>query len=151
DFNAAKLRYHKVIIMCDADTDGNHITTLILTFFFRYMRELIDRGHLYLAQPPLYLVHKGKVKKYAFSEAEKEAHLKELPDGGVQRYKGLGEMNPDQLWDTTMAPATRVLKQVTIEDAIEAEQVFSVLMGEQVEPRREFIQDNAHLALNLDV
>lgn len=152
EFDINKLRYHRIIIMCDADTDGNHITTLILTFFFRYMRNIIEKGYLYIAQPPLYLVQKGKAKKYAYTDAEKDEIVAELGgDANIQRYKGLGEMNPEQLWSTTMNPATRTLKKIAIEDAIQAEQIFSILMGEKVEPRREFIQENAHLVLNLDV
>jgi DNA gyrase subunit B len=151
EFDIRKLRYHKIIIMCDADTDGNHITTLILTFFFRFMRKIIDGGFLYIAQPPLYMVHKGKVRNYAFTEAEKDALLAELPDAGVHRYKGLGEMNPDQLWHTTMSPTTRMFKKISVEDAIEADEIFSILMGEKAELRRDFIQENAHLALNIDI
>ncbi len=154
EFNLNKLRYHKIVIMTDADTDGNHITTLILTFFFRYAIQIIEKSHLYIAQPPLYLIMKGKQKTYAYSEAEKEKILKEIGMdnvGIIQRYKGLGEMNPEQLWETTMNPATRVLKKITIEDAIEADQIFSILMGDNVESRREFIQDHAKEVGNLDV
>ena len=154
--NMVKLRYHKIIIMTDADVDGSHIRTLILTFFFRYMRELIERGYLYIALPPLYLVKKGKEERYIWTEAERELAVKELAgDGkpesvGVQRYKGLGEMNPEQLWDTTMNPETRSLKLVTIDSAAEADHLFSVLMGDEVAPRREFIEKNAKYA-NLDI
>ncbi|MEQ9287471.1 MAG: DNA topoisomerase (ATP-hydrolyzing) subunit B [Cyclobacteriaceae bacterium] len=151
-----KLRYHKIIIMTDADIDGSHIRTLILTFFFRYMRELIDNGYLYIALPPLYLLKKGKQERYAWSEEDRVRVIKELAkDGkedsvGVQRYKGLGEMNPEQLWTTTMNPEFRSLKQVTIESAAEADHLFSILMGDEVAPRREFIEKNAKYA-NVDV
>ncbi|MFC1648853.1 DNA topoisomerase (ATP-hydrolyzing) subunit B [Nanoarchaeota archaeon] len=152
DFDIEKTRYHKIVIMCDADTDGNHITTLILTFLFRYMRQLIEKGYIYLAQPPLYLLKKGKAKHYAQTEKEKEQMLKKLGSGvSLQRYKGLGEMNPDQLWETTMDPERRVLKQITIEDAVVADEIFTLLMGDEVEPRREFIQENAKAVVNLDV
>ena len=150
-----KLRYHKIVIMTDADVDGSHIRTLILTFFFRYMRELIENGYLYIALPPLYLVKKGKTEKYAWSEDDRIRLIKEIggekeESVGVQRYKGLGEMNPEQLWTTTMDPAHRSLKQVTIESAAEADHLFSMLMGDEVAPRREFIEKNAKYA-NLDV
>ncbi len=145
--NIAKLRYHKVVIMTDADIDGSHISTLILTFFFRYMKELIENGYIYIAQPPLYLLKKGNKKIYAYNEKEREEFTLELaPDGKgveVQRYKGLGEMNPEQLWETTLNPSNRILKQVTIENAGEADRVFSMLMGDEVPPRREFIEKNA--------
>jgi DNA gyrase subunit B len=150
--NMVKLRYHKVIIMTDADIDGSHIRTLILTFFFRYMRSLIEKGYLYIALPPLYLLKKGKEEKYAWNEASREEIVRELAkDGktesvGVQRYKGLGEMNPEQLWTTTMDPETRTLKQVTIESAAEANLLFSMLMGDEVAPRRDFIEKNAKYA-----
>ncbi len=151
--NTEKLRYHKVVIMCDADIDGSHITTLILTFFFRYMRVLIENGHIYIAQPPLYLVKKGKNQRYAWNDKErKEAQLefsggKEDDDSvKVQRYKGLGEMNAEQLWETTMDPATRILKVATIDDAAEADRMFSMLMGDEVPPRRAFIEANAKYA-----
>lgn len=149
--NMVKLRYHKVIIMTDADVDGSHIRTLILTFFFRYMRGLIENGYVYIAQPPLYLVKKGKQERYCWNEEERNAYIKELGDGkedsvGVQRYKGLGEMNPEQLWTTTMDPSTRTLKQVSIESAAEADHLFSMLMGDEVAPRREFIEKNAKYA-----
>ncbi len=153
--NLSKLRYHKIIIMTDADVDGSHIATLILTFFFRYMRELIELGYVYIATPPLYLIKKGKTEKYAWTEEEREQIVKELsPDGSekgihIQRYKGLGEMNAEQLWSTTMDPARRTLRQVTIENGTEADHVFSMLMGEEVAPRREFIEANAHYA-NID-
>ncbi len=154
DFNIDKARYHKIIIMTDADVDGNHIATLLLTFFFRYMKELIEKGYIYLAQPPLYQLRKGKQKIYVQTEEEKEERLEEL--GGqqgvaVQRYKGLGEMNPEQLWETTMDPSTRTLKQIKIEDAVEADTVFTILMGEEVEPRRAFIEKNAKKVKDLDI
>ncbi|MCS6929807.1 MAG: DNA topoisomerase (ATP-hydrolyzing) subunit B [Saprospiraceae bacterium] len=148
-----KLRYHKIIIMCDADVDGSHITTLILTFFFRYMRELIEKGHVYIAQPPLYLVKKGKKRRYCWNDKERREAILEFSGGReddnaveVQRYKGLGEMNAEQLWETTMNPATRVLKKVTIEDAAEADRIFAMLMGDEVPPRRAFIEANARYA-----
>lgn len=150
--NLNKLRYHKVIIMTDADVDGSHIRTLILTFFFRYMKTIIENGYLYIAQPPLYLVKRGSQERYAWSEEQREFAVKELAkDGnpnnvGVQRYKGLGEMNPEQLWSTTMDPARRTLKQVTIESAAEADHLFSMLMGDEVAPRRDFIERNAKYA-----
>ncbi|MBW2991099.1 DNA topoisomerase (ATP-hydrolyzing) subunit B [Candidatus Woesearchaeota archaeon] len=152
EFNIEKLRYHKIIIMTDADTDGNHITTLLLTFFFRYMRPLIEDGHIFIAQPPLYLVKKGKERYYALTEAEKNDLIRKLGSGAnVQRYKGLGEMNPEQLWETTMDPDKRLLKKVTIEDAIAADKMFTVLMGDEVEPRRRFIAEHAREAGNIDV
>lgn len=153
DFDIEKLRYGKIVIMADADVDGSHIRILLLTFFFRHMRELIEKGHIYLAQPPLYKVYKGKNLRYAFSEEEKEKCVEELGTVGVQseRYKGLGEMDPDQLWDTTMNPETRTLLKVTIDDAIKCDEIFSVLMGDMVEPRREFITENAKFVENLDI
>ncbi|ACU07948.1 DNA gyrase subunit B [Flavobacteriaceae bacterium 3519-10] len=145
--NISKLRYHKVVIMTDADIDGSHISTLILTFFFRYMKELIENGYIFIAQPPLYLLKKGQKKIYAYNEKEREEFTLELaPDGKgveVQRYKGLGEMNPEQLWETTLNPEHRILKQVTIESLADADNVFSMLMGDEVPPRREFIEKNA--------
>ncbi len=145
--NISKLRYHKIVIMTDADIDGSHISTLILTFFFRYMKELIENGYIYIAQPPLYLLKKGNKKVYAYNEKEREDFTLEMsPDGKgveVQRYKGLGEMNPEQLWETTLNPEGRILKQVTIESLAEADNVFSMLMGDEVPPRREFIEKNA--------
>ncbi len=150
----SKIRYHKIILMADADVDGSHITTLLLTFFYRYANILIDRGFLYLAQPPLFLIKKGKNKKYyAYSEEEKIAIMKELNDDNltIQRYKGLGEMNPDQLWETTMNPEKRILKRITIEDAEEADELFTILMGDKVEPRRQFIEENAHYVKDLDI
>ena len=152
--NLSKLRYHKIVIMCDADIDGAHISTLILTFFFRYMKELIEQGYIYIAQPPLYLIKKGNKKVYAYNEKEREQFSKELsPDGkgiDLQRYKGLGEMNPEQLWDTTLNPEFRMLKQINIESLADADKVFSMLMGDEVPPRREFIEKNAIYA-NIDV
>jgi len=151
--NTEKLRYHKVVIMCDADIDGSHITTLILTFFFRYMRELIEKGHIYIAQPPLYLVKKGKNQRYAWNDTERKAAQLEFSGGRedddsvkVQRYKGLGEMNAEQLWETTMDPKTRILKIATIDDANEADRMFAMLMGDEVPPRRAFIEANAKYA-----
>ncbi|MEM9325226.1 MAG: DNA topoisomerase (ATP-hydrolyzing) subunit B [Bacteroidota bacterium] len=153
--NTAKLRYHKIIIMTDADVDGSHIRTLILTFFFRYMRELVERGYVYIALPPLYLVKKGKQERYAWSDDDRDRVIKEIAgdkedSANVQRYKGLGEMNPEQLWQTTMNPENRSLKQVTIDSAAEADHLFSMLMGDEVAPRREFIEQNAKYA-NVDV
>jgi DNA gyrase subunit B len=148
------LRYHKVIIMTDADVDGSHITTLILTFFFRYMPDLIKNGYVYCATPPLYLVKKGNTEKYCWTEEQRKETLAELSgknDKGIhtQRYKGLGEMNDVQLWDTTMSPQNRLLRQVTIDNAAEADRIFSMLMGDDVEPRREFIEQHAKYA-NID-
>jgi DNA gyrase subunit B len=153
--NLAKLRYHKLIIMTDADVDGSHIATLILTFIFRYMKELVENGYVYIAQPPLYLVKKGKEQEYAYSEEQRKALIEKLAGGkedsvSTQRYKGLGEMNADQLWETTMDPARRTLKQVTIESAAEADRIFSMLMGDEVAPRREFIESHAKYA-KLDI
>jgi len=150
--NLEKLRYHKIVIMCDADVDGSHIETLILTFFFRYMNELIENGYIYIATPPLYLVKKGATQKYAWTEQERDHWIAELKGAGkdtsvgVQRYKGLGEMNAEQLWDTTMNPEFRTLRQVTIENAAECDRIFSMLMGDDVPPRREFIEKNAKYA-----
>ena len=153
--NLEKLRYHKVVIMCDADVDGSHISTLILTFFFRYMKDLIENGYIYIATPPLYLVKKGKDQRYCWNDEERDAHIADMGKGkdssvGIQRYKGLGEMNASQLWDTTMQPENRTLRQVTIDSAAEADHVFSMLMGDDVPPRREFIERNAKYA-NIDV
>ncbi|MCL6218427.1 DNA topoisomerase (ATP-hydrolyzing) subunit B [Zunongwangia pacifica] len=148
--NLSKLRYHKIVIMCDADVDGSHIETLILTFFFRYMKELIEQGHIYIATPPLYLVKKGSKKRYAWNEKERDEIADEYSGGvQVQRYKGLGEMNAEQLWDTTMDPERRKLRQVTIDNSGEADRIFSMLMGDEVPPRREFIEKNAKYA-NID-
>jgi len=153
--NLVKLRYHKLIIMTDADVDGSHIATLILTFIYRYMKELVEQAYVYIAQPPLYLVKKGKEQAYAWNEEQRKALVEKLGGGkedsvGIQRYKGLGEMNADQLWDTTMNPDTRTLKMVTIESAAEADRIFSMLMGDEVAPRREFIESHAKYA-KLDV
>jgi DNA gyrase subunit B len=153
--NMEKLRYHKVIIMCDADVDGSHIQTLIMTFFFRYMKELIESGYLYIATPPLYLIKKGKQAKYAWDDKQRKDYVDQMKGSGsessvhVQRYKGLGEMNAEQLWDTTMSKANRTLRKVTIESAVEADRIFSMLMGDEVPPRREFIEKNAKYA-NID-
>ncbi len=158
DFDIQKLRYSKIIIMTDADVDGSHIRTLLLTFFFRYMRELIELGNIYIAQPPLYKVKVGKQEAYAYDEEEKDDLVKRLSKNGstngnvnIQRYKGLGEMNPEQLWETTMNPEKRTLLQVTMENAAEADHIFSTLMGDQVEPRRQFIERNAKYVRNLDI
>jgi len=154
DFDIEKLRYHRIIIMCDADSDGNHIKTLLMTLFFRHFRPIIDRGYLYLAQPPLYKIQIGKEAKYVYSDEDKELILKKLGDGAkfsIQRYKGLGEMNPEQLWETTMDPEKRVLLRVTIEDAIEADKTLDMLMGKEVAPRKRFIQTSAKSVRNLDV
>lgn len=152
-FDISNLRYGRIIIMTDADVDGSHIRTLLLTFFFRYFRELVEQGHVYIAQPPLYLIKMGKQEQYAYNEDQREEILKKMNGDNVsiQRYKGLGEMNPDQLWKTTMSPESRTILQVTIDDAVEADHIFSVLMGDKVEPRREFIESNAEAVRNLDV
>jgi len=154
ELDLSGLRYHKIIIMTDADVDGSHIATLIMTFFFRYMNELIKNGYLYIATPPLYLVRKGKNERYCWSEEEREAFIKEVGDGKetgihIQRYKGLGEMNAEQLWDTTMNPEHRTLRQVSIDSAAEADRIFSMLMGDEVPPRRKFIEKHAKYA-NID-
>ena len=156
DFDLSKLRYDKIIIMADADVDGSHIRTLLLTFFFRFMRPLIEEGHVYLAQPPLYKLSRGKQVRYAYSDEERDRYLAELSGEkgskvDIQRYKGLGEMDPDQLWETTMNPETRIMIQVDMEDATSADEIFTILMGEKVEPRREFIEKNAKYVRNLDV
>jgi DNA gyrase subunit B len=155
EFNAAKIRYHKIIIMADADVDGSHIRTLLLTFFYRYMKELVERGHVYLAMPPLYRVAYERKSFYAYDDAEKDRLLAEsgrdADKVAVQRYKGLGEMNPDQLWETTMDPTVRNMTQIHMDDVVEAERIFSTLMGENVAPRREFIEENALLVSNLEV
>ncbi|WP_217588421.1 DNA topoisomerase (ATP-hydrolyzing) subunit B [Lentibacillus saliphilus] len=154
DFDITKARYHKVVIMTDADVDGAHIRTLLLTFFYRYMRPLIEHGYIYIAQPPLYKVQQGKAIHYAYNDQEMDnilAGLSQTPKPGIQRYKGLGEMNATQLWETTMNPESRTLLQVELKDAIEADQVFDILMGDKVEPRRNFIQENAQYVKNLDV
>jgi DNA gyrase subunit B len=154
DFDITKARYHKVVIMTDADVDGAHIRTLLLTFFYRFMRPLIEHGYVYIAQPPLYKVQQGKTVKYAYNDRELEEILQQLPKTpkpGIQRYKGLGEMNAEQLWDTTMDPEKRTLLQVELEDAIDADRVFDMLMGDKVEPRRRFIEENAKFVKNLDI
>lgn len=157
DFDITKLRYGKVIIMADADVDGSHIRTLLLTFFFRYMRPLIEEGHVFIAQPPLFECKRGKEKRYAYSDEERNKYIAELNGGNpdvkvdVQRYKGLGEMDSDQLWDTTMNPETRIMLKVTLEDAVKADEIFTILMGDKVQPRRDFIEKNAKYAENLDI
>ena len=153
EFDESKLRYDRIICMTDADVDGSHIRILLLTFFFRFMRPLVERGHVYIAQPPLYKLQKGKQVVYAYSDAEKDRLIDELDIKGeaIQRYKGLGEMNADQLWETTMNPETRTMLQVTMEDAMEADEIFSVLMGEKPELRRQFIVENAKLVEELDI
>ena len=155
DFDVSKLRYNRIIIMTDADVDGAHIRTLLLTFFYRYMRPLIDEGHVFIAQPPLYKISKGKKEVYAYSDEELESALNEM--GGkdswvvILRYYCIGEMNANQLWDTTMNPEERILLKATVEDAIAADEIFTILMGDKVEPRREFIQKNAKKVSNLDI
>ncbi|MEH7548798.1 DNA topoisomerase (ATP-hydrolyzing) subunit B [Neobacillus vireti] len=154
DFDISKARYHKVVIMTDADVDGAHIRTLLLTFFYRFMRKILEAGYVYIAQPPLYKVQQGKRIEYAYNDKELERIFAELPAAprpNIQRYKGLGEMNPEQLWDTTMDPANRSMLQVSLEDAIEADETFDMLMGEKVEPRRNFIEENAQYVKNLDI
>ena len=153
DFNLDNARYHKIIIMTDADVDGAHIRILLLTFFFRYMKELIDKGMIYIAQPPLYRIAKGKKEFYAYSDREREDYTKRLKGEkiSIQRYKGLGEMNPDQLWKTTMDPGTRTILQVRMDEAIEADRLFTELMGDNVESRRSFIEKNARYVTNLDI
>lgn len=156
DFNIEKLRYGKVIIMADADVDGSHIRTLLLTFFFRFMRPLITNGNIYIAQPPLFKIYRGKQFRYAYSDTERDKYISELSESGrykvdVQRYKGLGEMDPDQLWETTMNPETRTMVKIEMEDAVKADEIFTILMGDKVAPRREFIERNAKLVENLDI
>ena len=153
EFDITKSRYNKIIIMTDADVDGAHIRTLLLTFFYRYMKPLVEEGHIYIAQPPLYQIKKGKSQWYVYSDAELAAKLDEVGREGIaiQRYKGLGEMNPEQLWETTMNPENRTILQVSLEDSIEADKIFTVLMGDKVEPRRKFIEDNAKYVRNLDL
>ena len=151
DFDVSKIRYGKIVIMADADVDGAHIRTLLLTFFFRYMEPLIREGHVYIAQPPLYKVYKGKKVIYAYNDDDLKAALEEIPDASIQRYKGLGEMNPEQLWETTMDPEKRVMLRVDLEDARRADEIFTVLMGDKVEPRREFIEEHSKSVVNLDI
>ncbi len=153
EFDIEKIRYHKIILMTDADVDGEHIRTLLLTFFFRYMRPLIEDGYLYIAQPPLYKIKKGKQDFYVYSDRERIEKIKEIGEKGIsiQRYKGLGEMNPKQLWETTMDPTNRMTVNVTVDDAVEADELFTILMGEKVEPRREFIENHAKEVINLDI
>ena len=154
EFDISKARYHKIVIMTDADVDGAHIRTLLLTFFYRYMRKIIEAGYIYIAQPPLYKVQQGKKVEYAYNNKQLEeimATLPATPKPNIQRYKGLGEMNPEQLWETTMNPENRTLLQVSLDDAIEADETFEMLMGEKVEPRRLFIEENAIYVKNLDV
>ena len=156
DFDISKLRYHKIILMQDADVDGSHIRTLLLTFFYRYFPQIIESGHLYIAQPPLYKIQAGKIIKYAYNDADKERVLKNLEKEtkvgfSIQRYKGLGEMNPEQLWETTMDPEKRVLLKIIVDDAKEADRIFDILMGDEVFPRKKFIQAHAKSVKNLDV
>ena len=152
EIDISKLRYHKIIIMTDADVDGAHIRTLLLTFFYRYLKKLVEEGYIYIAQPPLYKISKGNQERYAYTEAELETFRQELGEKtNIQRYKGLGEMNPEQLWDTTMDPEHRTLMKVTVENAMEADMVFDMLMGDEVEPRRNFITENAIYVKNLDI
>ncbi len=155
EFDLTKLRYDKIIIMADADVDGSHIRTLLLTFFFRYMKPLIESGHIYLAQPPLYKLARGKQMRYAYNDKELDVGLREIAPNGekvdIQRYKGLGEMNPEQLWETTMDPDRRLMLKVTMEDAVSADAIFTILMGDKVAPRREFIEQNAQYVVNLDI
>ncbi|MBQ4628500.1 MAG: DNA topoisomerase IV subunit B, partial [Clostridia bacterium] len=156
DFNAEKLRYHKIIIMADADVDGAHIRTLLLTFFFRFMRPLIEQGYVYSAVPPLYKLSRGKTTRVAYSDEERDMISNEMRGGNpnvkidISRFKGLGEMNPQELWETTMDPEKRTLRRIELEDAAAADRIFTILMGEQVEPRREYIEENARYAINLD-
>ena len=157
EFDPAKLRYHKVIIMADADVDGAHIRTLLLTFFFRFMRPLIEQGYVYSAVPPLYKLTSGKTTRVAFSDEERDAVSAEMRGGNpnkkidISRFKGLGEMNPTELWETTMDPEKRTLRRITLEDARRADEIFTILMGEQVEPRKEWIEHNAKYAINIDI
>jgi DNA gyrase subunit B len=154
DFDINKLRYHKIVIMTDADVDGSHIRTLLLTFMYRFMTDLVADGYVYIAQPPLFKIEKGKNVYYAYTEPEQEEILNRIGRDGlkpIQRYKGLGEMDADQLWDTTMDPDRRILLRVTMDDAMAADMIFTQLMGDKVEPRREFIQEYAHQVKNLDV
>ena len=156
EFNIDKLRYHKIIIMSDADVDGAHIRTLLLTFFFRYMRPLIEKGYVYSAVPPLYKLTRGKTTRVAYDDIQREKVAEEMREGNpnakvdISRFKGLGEMDAHELWDTTMNPETRTLRRITLEDAVAADNIFTILMGEKVEPRKEWIEENAKYALNLD-
>ena len=156
EFNIDKLRYHKIIIMADADVDGSHIRTLLLTFFFRYMRPLIENGYVYSAVPPLYKLSRGKTQRVAYSDEERDAISSELrgdnPNAKVDisRFKGLGEMDPEELWETTMNPETRTLRRITLDDAVKADEIFTILMGEEVEPRKQWIETNAKYVVNLD-
>jgi DNA gyrase subunit B len=156
EFNIDKLRYHKIIIMADADVDGAHIRTLLLTFFFRFMRPLIENGYVYSAVPPLYKLTRGKTQRVAYSDEERDAISAEMradnPNAKVDisRFKGLGEMNPEELWETTMNPETRTMRRITLEDAVKADEVFTILMGEEVEPRKQWIETNARYVVNLD-
>jgi DNA gyrase subunit B len=157
NIDLSKLRYHKVIIMADADVDGQHIRTLLLTFFFRYMRPLVEQGHIYIAQPPLYKVKKGKEEHYVYNDRDLQRLMSEKnwnkEDGNIsiQRFKGLGEMNPDQLWETTMNPETRTIIKIQVDDPVVSDEIFTILMGEKVEPRKEFIQKHARMVNNLDI
>ena len=156
EFDDAKLRYHKIIIMADADVDGAHIRTLLLTFFFRFMRPLIEKGYVYSAVPPLFKLSRGKTTRLAFSEEERDAISAEMRGGNpnvkidISRFKGLGEMNPHELWETTMDPEKRTLRRITLDDAVRADETFNILMGEKVEPRKDFIERRAKYAVNLD-
>jgi DNA gyrase subunit B len=156
EFNIDKLRYHKIIIMADADVDGSHIRTLLLTFFFRFMRPLIENGYVYSAVPPLYKLTRGKTQRVAYSDEERDAISAEMradnPNAkiDISRFKGLGEMNPEELWETTMNPETRTLRRITLEDAVKADEIFTILMGEEVEPRKQWIETNARYVVNLD-
>jgi DNA gyrase subunit B len=157
EFNIDKLRYHKIIIMADADVDGAHIRTLLLTFFFRFMRPLIENGYVYSAVPPLYKLTRGKTQRVAYSDEERDAISAEMradnPNAkiDISRFKGLGEMNPEELWETTMNPETRTLRRITLEDAVKADEIFTILMGEEVEPRKQWIETNARYAVNIDI
>ncbi len=152
EFDITKLRYHKIVIMTDADVDGAHIRILLLTFFYRFFKEVLEGGYVYIAQPPLYRAQKGNVIKYAYSDDELDKIKAEFGEKiNIQRYKGLGEMDPDQLWETTMDPEVRILKQVNVDNAMEADKIFSMLMGDEVEPRKQYIIENAHFVKNLDI
>ena len=155
EIDLKKLRYHKIVIMTDADVDGAHIRTLMLTFFYRHLRELINEGYIYIAQPPLYKIQAGKAIRYAYSDDQMKQVTRVLENEGrkytIQRYKGLGEMNPEQLWETTLDPEVRTLLKVSMEDASYADKMFNILMGDKVEPRRKFIEDNANYVRNLDI